>query len=152
MKCMEQYTPEDASLEQSGLLEEPQYIKDLPQDHFINRGENVYAFSLGLAGLQMQQFLSMLLTPKGVYYGPKEMDFTTGNIDADFMFDCDEHCEFSSLVGIGDEIKTILLGSHKVAEHSRTIALRGNGSEPSMRQIVRRVTGFFSIFNSEKNG
>lgn len=65
MKCMEQYSPEDVSFEQSGLLEGQKYIKGLSKDHFSNRGENVYAFSMGLVGMQMQQFLSMVLTPKG---------------------------------------------------------------------------------------
>ena len=98
IKCMEQYTPENVSLEQSGLLEDQNYIKGLPDDHFSKRGENVYAFSLGLSGMQMQQFLSLVLAPKGVYYGPKEMDFTTGNIDFDFKFECEEECEFPKLI------------------------------------------------------
>ncbi|HEY3388267.1 MAG TPA: ThiF family adenylyltransferase [Prolixibacteraceae bacterium] len=123
MKCMEQYTPENVSLEQSGLLEDQNYIKGLPDDHFSKRGENVYAFSLGLAGLQMQQFLSLVLTPKGVYYGPKEMDFTTGNIDADFKFDCDTKCEFHSLIAIGDNIKEIVIHTHEIAEKTRKNAL-----------------------------
>jgi len=67
----------------------------------------------------MQQFLSLVLTPKGVYYGAKEMDFTTGNIDADFKFDCDSNCEFQSLVAIGDNIKASISQTHKVAEITR---------------------------------
>ena len=58
LNCLGQYRSEDVALEQSGLLEDPHYIKDQPKDHFINRGENVYAFSLGLAAMEMQQFLS----------------------------------------------------------------------------------------------
>jgi len=123
MKCMEQYTPEDVSLEQTGLLEDQNYIKGLPEDHFSRRGENVYAFSLALAGLQMQQFLSLILNPRGVYYGAKEMDFTTGNTDADFPFECEKNCEFHSFVAIGDSIKATIIQSHEIAEITRKNAL-----------------------------
>lgn len=123
MKCMEQYTPENVSLEQSGLLEDQNYIKELPDDHFSKRGENVYVFSLGLSGMQMQQFLSLVLAPKGVYYGPKEMDFTTGNIDFNFKFDCEKGCEFPKLIDMGDDIKKTLIQRHKIAELSREKAL-----------------------------
>jgi len=123
MKCMEQYTPEAVSLEQSGLLEDQNYIKGLPDDHFSKRGENVYAFSLGLAGMQMQQFLSLVLSPRGVYYGAKEMDFTTGTIDSDFPFECEAKCEFLSLIAVGDSIKRSLIHSHELANISRKNAL-----------------------------
>jgi molybdopterin/thiamine biosynthesis adenylyltransferase len=136
MKCMEQYSPEDVSLEQSGLLEDQKYIKGLSKDHFSNRGENVYAFSMGLAGMQMQQFLSMVLTPKGVYYGAKEMDFTTGNIDSDFPFVCEPNCEFNSMVALGDSIKSSLIAKHQIAEDSRANALYYN--KPSKMSTVNR--------------
>lgn len=123
MKCMQQYSPEDVSLEQTGSLDDSKYIKGLPNDHFLLRGENVYVFSLGLAGLQMQQFLSLILTPKGVYYGAKEMDFTTGNIDANFPFVFDTNCEFDSFVANGDNIKEVIISSHEIAEKTRKNAL-----------------------------
>lgn len=119
MKCMEQYKPEDVSLDQSGLLEDSKYIQGLPDNHFSKRGENVYIFSLALAGLLMQQFLSLILRPKRVYYGPKEMDFVTGNIDMQFEFTCDKTCEFASLPGQGDSIKNTLIQPHQLAELSR---------------------------------
>lgn len=145
MKCMEQYSPEDVSLEQSGLLEDQNYIKGLSKDHFSNRGENVYAFSLGLAGMQMQQFLSLILTPKKVYYGAKEMDFTTGNIDSDFQFECESNCEFSSMVAIGDNIKESLIAKHQIAEDSRAIALKYNviKKSPLVKRLVKSIMALF---------
>lgn len=124
IKCMEQYKPEDVSLEQTGLLEDSTYIKGLPENHFMNRGENVYAFSLALAGMQMQQFLSFVLKPRGVYYGPKEMDFITGNIDYDFKFTCEDSCEFNNLIGLGDNLKNNLIQDHPAAILSRQKALK----------------------------
>jgi len=143
IKCMGQYAPEDVSLEQSGLFEDQNYIKGLPSNHFSLRGENVYAFSLGLAGIQMQQFLSLVLTPKGVYYGPKEMDFITGNIDSDFPFFCDSECEFKSLIGIGDEIKKSIIGKHPVAENSRNSAVKYPEKIPIFRKLLSNFLSFF---------
>jgi molybdopterin/thiamine biosynthesis adenylyltransferase len=140
MKCMEQYTPEDVSLEQSGLLDNQKYIKGLPDDHFSNRGENVYAFSIGLAGMQMQQFLSLILAPKGVYPGPKEMDFVTGTIDSNFPFSCDSNCEFQSMIGIGDSIKQILIQKHQVAEKIRKTAKKISDlhKESTIIRLIRK--------------
>jgi molybdopterin/thiamine biosynthesis adenylyltransferase len=141
MKCMEQYTPEDVSLEQSGLLDDQKYIKGLPDDHFSNRGENVYGFSLGLAGMQMQQFLSLVLAPKGVYSGPKEMDFVTGTIDSNFPFSCDSNCEFQSLIGIGDSIKEILIQEHQLAEQMRKSAkgISGLQKESLIKSLFQKI-------------
>jgi len=120
MQCLGQYKPEDAALEQSGELDNPNYIKGLPKDHFINRGENVFGFSLSLAGMEIQQFLSLLLNPRGIYYGPKEMDFNTGNIDFEFENLCRKDCAISEgLFGLGDDVNRSLLMRHVAAERSR---------------------------------
>lgn len=120
MQCLGQYKPEDAALEQSGELENPNYIKGLPKNHFINRGENVFGFSLSLASMEIQQFLSLVLNPRGIHYGPKEMDFNTGNVDYEFENNCETNCAISSgLLGLGDEINQSLLSRHLPAEKKR---------------------------------
>ncbi len=119
MGCLDQYQAEDVALEQSGLLEEEHYISSLPQHHFINRGENVFAFSQSLASQMMCHFLSLILQPRGIYYGPKEFDFNTGNIDFDFDFKCVPNCNIDSKRGGGDEVNNTLFSTHKVAEDQR---------------------------------
>ena len=96
----------------------PNYIKGLPKNHFINRGENVFGFSLSLAGMEIQQFLSLILKPRGIYYGPKEMDFNTGNIDFEFDNECRNDCGISQgLLGRADEINKSLIINHLAAEN-----------------------------------
>src|ERR1019366_7732500 len=143
MQCMGQFKPEDVSLEQSGLLENPVYVKGLPAAHFANRGENVYTFSMSLAGLQMQQFLSYVLTPKGVYYGPKEMDFVTGNIDQDFKLECDDNCSYNKMTGFGDHLKDSLIQRHPVAELSRQKALKYSTSNYEKVSWIRHLKNYF---------
>lgn len=121
MCCSKQYTPEDVAQEMAGDFDDPSYIQGLPAEHFINRGENVFAFSLGLAGLEIQQFLSLIIQPKGVYYGMKEMDFVTGNIDFDFKYHCDNHCYTNDILATGDLANKELISKHEVAEKVRSL-------------------------------
>jgi len=120
MSCLNQYQPEDVALEQSGFLEDQHYIKSLPQSHFANRGENVFVFSQSLASQLMCQFLSLVLQPRGIPYGPKEFDFNTGNIDSDFEFHCNEGCSINRMHGMGNKVNTTLISEHKVAEDQRS--------------------------------
>lgn len=115
MSCLGQYIIDDVSLEQAGLLEDPKYIQNLPAEHFVNHGENVFSFSIGLASMEMHQFLSFILRPSGVYYGPKEYDFISGNIDQFFEFECEHNCDKKKYLAIGDKITSILIAKYPLA-------------------------------------
>ena len=119
LNCLQQYVSEDVGLEQSGLLDDPVYISGLPKEHFINRGENVFAFSVSLAAMELQQFLSLVLQPRGQYYGPKEFDFNSGNTDDNFPFECNANCSFPHKLGEGDKINKHLAAKHPFAETQR---------------------------------
>lgn len=127
LNCLGQYKSEDVALEQSGSLEDPTYIKNLPKDHFIHRGENVFAFSLSVAGMEMEQFLSLILQPRGQFYGPKEFDFNTGNIDFDYPYDCNSFCRFPLKVGEGEKANKNLIQHHDIAEEKRREAKQNSG-------------------------
>lgn len=109
LECLGQYLPEDVALEMDGMLDDPVYVQGLPKDHFAKKGENVYVFSLLAAGKLMSQFLSLVLQPMGVYYGPKEMSFITGTIDSDFPFTCKPTCITANTLAMGDCINDNLL-------------------------------------------
>lgn len=148
LSCLGQYLPEDVSLEMSGLLEDPHYIQGLPEEHFAKRGENVFAFSLGLAGMEIQQFLSLNLQPRGIYYGPKEFDFNTGNIDADFDFHCKSGCEFQELIGQGDKVNAGLASPHAVAEEKRRLAIAP--SEENIQKVDYFQRFLYLVFGNRK--
>lgn len=144
MQCLGQYKPEDASLELSGELDNPNYIKGLPENHFINRGENVFGFSLSLAGMEIQQFLSLILNPRGLYYGPKEMDFNTGNIDSDFDNECRQDCMISQgLLGSANQTNKSLIIKHLAAENSR--------SKFETSRISKINKGFYAFLKESVN-
>lgn len=144
--CLGQYKSEEVALEQSGLLEDQHYIKCLPTNHFVNRGENVFAFSIGLAGMEMQQFLTLNLKPRNQYIGPKEYNFNSGVIDSDFPFYCKDNCEFSLMVAEGDKINNSLIAKHSIAEHSRLAALKETSINnvnfsrfQKIKTVIRRI-------------
>jgi hypothetical protein len=130
------------ALEQSGLLEDQTYIKSLPKDHFVNRGENVFVFSLGLAGMAMQQFLSLCLQPRGQYYGPKEFNFNSGTIDSDFDFNCKKNCEYAKMLGQGDSATIGLTGRHLVAEQHRQKFISVEEKKPELSLFGRFINLF----------
>jgi hypothetical protein len=131
MMCLGQYNPEDVALEQSGLLDDQNYISGLPKNHFIKKGENVFSFSIGLASLEMNMLLSLALKPRGQYIGPKEYDFNSCNIDSDFDFSCNSNCETKSIQGFGDKVNENLISEHPIAKQKR--------KESSSRNVIGRI-------------
>lgn len=111
LRCCQQYNDADVAMEIEGLLEDQSYISNLPSDHFINRGENVYAFSLALSGMLMTQFLSLLLQPQGQSFanmGGREMDLTTGMTSIVFPTCFESNCDFARYLHKGDEVNKSL--------------------------------------------
>lgn len=144
MKSLGQYTAEEVALEENGDLDDQKYIKGLPREHFINRGENVFSFSMGLAAMEMQQLLSFILQPRGIYYGAKEFDFNTGNIDFDFEYKCKDDCDVHQLLGRGDDVNSMLLSKHLVAEEQRFLARKINNIEKNeplnwFNKLIQRI-------------
>lgn len=104
LACIGQYDPADVSLERTGLLDDPAYISGLPVDHLVRRNENVFAFGMNAAGLQMLQFLSMAVQPAGIAVpGPLNYHFATASLDRGEALECKTGCFFPDLVALGDQ-------------------------------------------------
>lgn len=144
LECLGQYNITDVGIEMNGDFERETYIKGLPKEHFINKGENVFGFSLGVASLEIQQFLSLLLYPRSQYHGAKEYDFNSGMIDNDFIDSCIPNCTSSHSIGKGDKINTGLISKHEVAEKSRSVALIRKKSNLNWFQKIIEKLNLFS--------
>lgn len=121
LECLEQFDGTLVEMERQGLLDDPVYIKGLPDDHPAKRRENVFAFSTATAALQLTQFLQMFTAPSGIAdIGGQTYHFITGEIDRDEAY-CRPSCLYSSdlVLGMGDSSGLVVTGRHRVAENAR---------------------------------
>jgi hypothetical protein len=137
LECLGQYDPGLVSAEREGLLDDPEYIRGLPESHPIRRNENVIAFSFNVAGLEMLQFLMMVVAPLGVSNaGQQSYHFVPGIFDEPKFETCKENCLYPALIGRGDQANLAVTGQHKAAEANR---IRKSARPPSAEAIGYRV-------------
>lgn len=105
LACIGQYDPADVALERTGLLDDPSYISGLPLSHPARQNENVFSFGMNAAGLQMLQFLSMVVQPAGIAVpGPLNYHFATASLDRGEAVECNAGCYFPGLTALGDQM------------------------------------------------
>lgn len=119
LECLGQYDPGLVSVERDGYLDDPNYIDRLPKDHPGRRSENVFAFSLAAASLEVLQLLYLVIAPLGLAdVGAHMYHFVPGRLDVDNR-SCDEACFYPTLVARGDCSGLGFTGRHARAEQSR---------------------------------
>ncbi len=119
LACLGQYDPAAVNIERDGLLDDPKYIESLSTDHPLRANENVFAFSMNTASLEILQLISMVAAPQGIAdLGGQSYHAVTGVLDNDTR-DCEPTCPYQhELVATGDTT-TALLGPHAFAENER---------------------------------
>jgi len=119
LECVGQFSPEYVAVERDGFLDDPKYIESLPVDHPLRARQNVFAFSLFGASLEIFQLLSLFVTPGGLADpGAQGYHFVPGLMDADWS-SCKPTCLYAQLVGLGDNSRFNLTGRHLIAEAKR---------------------------------
>jgi hypothetical protein len=138
LECLGQYKSEDVSTDREGYLDDSQYIIGLHESHFIKHNENVFAFSLSVAALEMQQFLALVLSlPGGLIRGPQTYHFVNDEVIYDDRT-CNPNCPFPTLIALGDHAPITVTGKHKIAVEAR---LKRAQYQKSLRYWVTRITG-----------
>jgi molybdopterin-synthase adenylyltransferase len=114
LECLEQYDAGLIQTERDGFFDDPDYIERLADDHPIKRNENVFAFAMSCAGLEMNQFIAMVVAPAGVSdYGAQTYHLSSGTLARDES-DCRDGCLFSDrLLGEGDHAGIEATGPHQ---------------------------------------
>ena len=119
LECLEQFNPGLVQAEREGWLDDPDYIKGLPESHPIKRNENVMAFSLNVASLEVLQLFMMVIAPLKISNaGQQSYHFVPGISETKFQ-ECKETCLYPSFTAKGDRTGLVVTGEHKLARDMR---------------------------------
>lgn len=136
LECLGQYDPGLVQAEREGYFDDPAYIAGLPRDHPARRNENVFAFGLADASLEVLQLLSMVVAPSGVAdTGAQSYHFSTGSLDIEERA-CEPTCPYDSapLLAAGDTTSLVVTGRHEAASRERSDRA-GRRSTPGVRAL-----------------
>lgn len=120
LECLEQFNPAFVTLERQGDLDDPSYLDALPAEHPLRSNENVFAFGMAAASLELMQLLQMIVAPGGAAdVGSQHYNLKTGLIDLETR-GCEPGCPYSEpLLAIGEDAPFSPLGRHPAAETDR---------------------------------
>jgi molybdopterin-synthase adenylyltransferase len=139
LECLEQYNPGLVQAEREGYLDDPQYIKGLPEDHPIKRNENVIAFSFNVGSFEVLQMLSMVVAPLGISDpGQQSYHFVPGIFDTPKFEVCLPNCPYPTFIALGDHAGFTVTGRHKIAEEHRAKHFK------PPKSLLKRISNFFS--------
>lgn len=112
LQCLGQYDPGLVQMEREGHLDDPTYIAGLAKDHPLKIRENVFAFSMSCAGLQMLQMLSLAIAPLGRSNpGAQRYHFVGGSMEPPEFGSCHPNCLLPQLVALGDSCAVKVTGT-----------------------------------------
>lgn len=139
LACRQQYDPALVSMDLAGTLDDPTYLNGLPKGHPLRARENVFPFSLHLAGMEFLQFLSLVIAPSGCSNpGGQIYHFTSGRMEFNDCSPCDPDCCFPLWEGLGDKLDYTFPAKHVYPASS------SGDSTASFIDLVRRfIRRFF---------
>ena len=121
LQCLGQYDPGFVQMEREGHLDDPTYITGLAKDHPLKAKENVFAFSMSCASLQMLQMLALAIAPLDLSYpGAQLYHFVGGFMEEPVFSECRAECDFPSLVAYGDACGVPVTGIRKKSQEPDT--------------------------------
>lgn len=145
LECLGQYTSGLVSAERDGSLDDPTYIEGLPKDHPLRNNQNVFNFSMHLASLEIQHFLSLVLAPSGINGLPPFMyHFKNADLEKYPVKTCDSNCLFESVeyYGHGDKVDIEFTGNHEFAEIMRAKVKKSKKAK-GLEGIISSMKTFF---------
>lgn len=104
MQCLNAFNTSDVELEKDGLLEDPEYLSGLPDNHYLKNRENISPFSYNLASLEILHFMALaadIVDPDN--YGEQKFRFKHGFLSRNGNVKCNSHCDYSNNVGMADK-------------------------------------------------
>jgi hypothetical protein len=112
LQCLGQYDPGLVQTEREGRLDDPTYIVGLPKDHPLKSRENVFAFSMACASMQMLQMLALTVAPLDQPNPGAQIYHFVGNITEPAAYgSCHPECQFPAVTALGDACGILATGS-----------------------------------------
>jgi molybdopterin-synthase adenylyltransferase len=103
LACIKTYDLGDVATEIEGKLDDPSYLRGLPQDHRFRRNENVFPFSVNLASLEILQLVALVTGIAGITdFGLQRYRYIPGIIEVDTGKTCTSDCDMRELIAQGD--------------------------------------------------
>ena len=126
------------------LLDDPMYISGLPKDHPLKMRENVFAFSMSCASMQMLQMLALTLAPLAQSNPGAQLYHFVGNITEPPSYGtCHPECQFPSIVALGDHCGIPAIASGEIEEWRKQIrtlaALPNVHAAETMNEAAEKV-------------
>ncbi|MDD5703373.1 MAG: ThiF family adenylyltransferase [Dehalococcoidales bacterium] len=113
LECLKQYDSGLVQTEKEGYFDNPKYIQGLADNH-LQGNENVFAFGLSVASLELLQMLMMVIAPLGISdAGSQLYHFVPGILDISNIKECDKNCPYPGLTAKGDSAGIKVTKSHK---------------------------------------
>lgn len=138
MECIGQFDPGLVQADRDGLLVDPRYIAQLPDDDPLKRNENVFAFSAASAAELVLAGLRMIVAPAGLAdVGAQTFHFATGTVDRDTA-ECEPGCLYQSITADADLGGRPLAHRHVAAELARAESAR-NQPLSRLRGLAGRI-------------
>jgi molybdopterin-synthase adenylyltransferase len=105
LQCLEVYSASDVSLEISGLLHNPSYLKGLSKDYYKRKNnENIFPFSANLASLEIFHLIAIATGSGGLTdFGVQRFRYDPGIISQYFDKKCLPNCDFVKSIATGDK-------------------------------------------------
>lgn len=142
LECLGQYNSGEVSAERDGYFDDPRYIETLPADHPVRANENVFAFSMAAASLEVLQLLMMVVAPHGVASpGAQLYHFVPGFMEAPDVAPCREGCPYPALIARGDTTGFVVTARHARAEEARAARLPRTPPRLTLWQRLLRLLG-----------
>lgn len=140
LECLGQYNPAMVPLEREGYFDDPRYIQGLPMNHEIRRNENVFAFSLSVASLEVLQLLMMVVAPVGCANpGAQLYHFVPGMFEEPSFQGCKSNCLYPGFIARGDSLEIVVTGKHAVAEEARKARAEARKPHSWIDRVLQKI-------------
>lgn len=141
LECLGVYKNSDVATEVEGKLDDPSYVKGLPEMHGLRRNENVISFSANLASLEVLQLIALVTGIGGVDdFGVQRYRYNPGIVERDVERSCEDGCVHVSLTARGDKDFS-LYGHCKAAEKARLESGEGEAEPSKTLSKVAAIVG-----------